>query len=339
MVADHELIMNNMEFGSLCVAADSTTPYSDATHTKKATSHIKRPMNAFMVWSQIERRKIVELQPDMHNAEISKRLGKRWKMLTEVEKQPYIEEAERLRVLHQQEYPDYKYRPRKKNKTQQSPVKSQQHSECGKIVKPSIKSKTDNKSRSRRPSSPHGLHSSLHSIITPHTSSVINTNKLKLKLTIDKKFKDSIKASKCIPFAATQLTPPANVPCSPGENYPSSPDSSFYDEVFDSPRSSTNSDCMSVDSHSVKSASSYSSYSGSDVDSHYEDDITEMLNLPSNWASEFANIALTDSEFEQIKESHFEFPDYDTSDMTDLICADWGINNASNDNYSTLLAL
>jgi hypothetical protein len=35
-------------------------------------------------------------------------------VLAEVERQPYIEEAERLRILHQKEYPDYKYQPRKK---------------------------------------------------------------------------------------------------------------------------------------------------------------------------------------------------------------------------------
>lgn len=66
------------------------------------------------VWSQIERRKICEVTPDMHNAVISKSLGVRWKALSEEEKQPYIDEAERLRRLHSQEYPDYKYRPKKK---------------------------------------------------------------------------------------------------------------------------------------------------------------------------------------------------------------------------------
>ncbi len=83
---------------------------------KHPPNHIKRPMNAFMVWSQIERRKIIEIQPDIHNAEISKDLGKKWKKLSDEEREPYIQEAERLRLLHMQEYPDYKYRPRKKNK-------------------------------------------------------------------------------------------------------------------------------------------------------------------------------------------------------------------------------
>ncbi|MCL4159086.1 UNVERIFIED_CONTAM: hypothetical protein GTU68_001596 [Idotea baltica] len=72
-------------------------------------------MNAFMVWSQMERRRIVAKTPDMHNAEISKQLGRRWKLLTEEQKLPYRLEAQRLKQLHRQEYPNYKYRPKKKS--------------------------------------------------------------------------------------------------------------------------------------------------------------------------------------------------------------------------------
>lgn len=101
------------------MSKSSRTPYSDATNSKKSSGHIKRPMNAFMVWSQMERRKICEHQPDMHNAEISKQLGIRWRQLSDKEKAPYVQEAERLRQLHMQEYPDYKYKPRKKPKKHQ----------------------------------------------------------------------------------------------------------------------------------------------------------------------------------------------------------------------------
>ncbi|CAG0887416.1 unnamed protein product [Darwinula stevensoni] len=123
-------------FGSMLVDSNSATPYSDATKTKKhRPNHIKRPMNAFMVWSQLERRKICEVAPELHNAEISKQLGRRWKLLTDGQRKPFIEEAERLRLLHSQEYPDYKYRPRKKPKnkdesqehTKQSQVKKRSH--------------------------------------------------------------------------------------------------------------------------------------------------------------------------------------------------------------------
>ncbi|XP_017045173.1 putative transcription factor SOX-14 [Drosophila ficusphila] len=132
----HEMALNisgpdsSLVFGSARVPVNSSTPYSDATRTKKhSPGHIKRPMNAFMVWSQMERRKICERTPDLHNAEISKELGRRWQGLSKDDKQPYIIEAEKLRKLHMIEYPHYKYRPQKKQARSPGSLKQNQDAE------------------------------------------------------------------------------------------------------------------------------------------------------------------------------------------------------------------
>ncbi|KAG7161117.1 Transcription factor Sox-8-like 2 [Homarus americanus] len=67
--------------------------------------HVKRPMNAFMVWAQEARRKLSCSHRQVHNAELSKSLGRIWRQTTghlaKMHSQPGCVVASRGRLHHQ----------------------------------------------------------------------------------------------------------------------------------------------------------------------------------------------------------------------------------------------
>lgn len=72
---------------------------------RRSPSHVKRPMNAFMVWARRHRPALAQRYPEANNAEISVKLGQTWTELSHEHKQRYYDEAEKIKRKHRQENP------------------------------------------------------------------------------------------------------------------------------------------------------------------------------------------------------------------------------------------
>ncbi|NXL31744.1 SOX30 factor, partial [Glaucidium brasilianum] len=90
----------------------SDSGMADAPFSKDRSGHVKRPMNAYMVWARIHRSALAKANPAASNTEISIRLGLEWNKLTEEQKQPYYDEAQKIKEKHTEQFPDWVYQPR-----------------------------------------------------------------------------------------------------------------------------------------------------------------------------------------------------------------------------------
>ncbi|XP_051921730.1 transcription factor SOX-4b [Hippocampus zosterae] len=345
---------------------------------KTPSGHIKRPMNAFMVWSQIERRKIMEQSPDMHNAEISKRLGKRWKLLRDSDKIPFIQQAERLRLKHMADYPDYKYRPRKKVKSSAS--KPGSAGEKGEKVNSSSNStsmKSSSSSRKNGLKSPSSKsHKSLfgNSSSTkashfaseeppdhhrhPHRNNSTPLFKSKSVSSTAKQVPESKKAKRVYHVygggLSVSLASSVTVPASPtlSNSADSSDPLSLYEDVSSGRDEGSESPAGSSERHggqtyisrrassptpSGSHCSASSSSSSSSEDEEFEDDLLDLNPSPSFDSMSLGSFGSSvldrdlDLNFESGSGgSHFEFPDYCTPEVSEMISGDWLESTISN---------
>uniref|UniRef100_A0A671Q1T6 Transcription factor Sox-9-A-like n=1 Tax=Sinocyclocheilus anshuiensis TaxID=1608454 RepID=A0A671Q1T6_9TELE len=87
--------------------------------SSKNKPHVKRPMNAFMVWA-------IHISTTPSSAKLWANFGGKCFF---GEKRPFVEEAERLRVQHKKDHPDYKYQPRRRKSVKNGQSESEDGSE------------------------------------------------------------------------------------------------------------------------------------------------------------------------------------------------------------------
>eukprot|EP00521_Asterionellopsis_glacialis_P010547 CAMPEP_0195293330 /NCGR_PEP_ID=MMETSP0707-20130614/12175_1 /TAXON_ID=33640 /ORGANISM="Asterionellopsis glacialis, Strain CCMP134" /LENGTH=370 /DNA_ID=CAMNT_0040354015 /DNA_START=214 /DNA_END=1326 /DNA_ORIENTATION=- len=76
--------------------------------TRKDPSAPKRPMSAFLFFSQGMRQKLKAENPDLKNTQISCLLGKRWKTASEDERRPHIERERKEREEYKKNIADWR---------------------------------------------------------------------------------------------------------------------------------------------------------------------------------------------------------------------------------------
>ena len=85
---------------------------SSLTSNSTNGNHVRRPMNAFMIFSQQQRPLIHQQHPNCDNRAVSKMLGERWYSLSPLAKTSFHKLASQLKQDHFKANPDWKWRNR-----------------------------------------------------------------------------------------------------------------------------------------------------------------------------------------------------------------------------------
>ena len=118
-ILDEELGIGPTISQNLCKALDEcirsmVIAVPSSSSKTKDKDRVRRPMNAFMLYSQTARKVMAKAYPTLSYRKLSKVLGKIWKLMDPEEKKPFIEEAERIRILHKQQHPNFKFNTNQK---------------------------------------------------------------------------------------------------------------------------------------------------------------------------------------------------------------------------------
>ncbi|XP_061655159.1 transcription factor 7-like 1-B isoform X2 [Phyllopteryx taeniolatus] len=98
---------------------------------QKVKAHIKKPLNAFMLFMRDERPKVVAQCQVKESATINQILGQRWHSLSKDEQAKYYELARKERLLHSQLYPGWSARDNYGKKKKRKKSKSDPQQDTG----------------------------------------------------------------------------------------------------------------------------------------------------------------------------------------------------------------
>ncbi|XP_035868704.1 protein capicua homolog isoform X3 [Phyllostomus discolor] len=103
---------------------DSSSEKDGRSPNKREKDHIRRPMNAFMIFSKRHRALVHQRHPNQDNRTVSKILGEWWYALGPKEKQKYHDLAFQVKEAHFKAHPDWKWcnKDRKKSSSEAKPT-------------------------------------------------------------------------------------------------------------------------------------------------------------------------------------------------------------------------